>query len=88
MVGDVKVGGDSQITVQSMLSKPAQDIEANVQQAKELQEAGCQIIRTSVPDIESVKLIYALKNAVTVPIVADIHFDYKIALECATAGVD
>lgn len=88
MVGDVKVGGDAQISVQSMLSKPAQDIEANVQQAKELQEAGCQIIRTSVPDIESVKLIYALKNAVTVPIVADIHFDYKIALECATAGVD
>ena len=88
MVGDVKVGGDAQISVQSMLSKPAQDIDANVQQAKELQEAGCQIIRTSVPDVESVKLIYALKNAVTVPIVADIHFDYKIALECATAGVD
>ena len=87
-VGNVKIGSDSQISVQSMLSVPAQDIEANVEQAKELQSAGCQIIRTAVPDIESVKLIYALKNAVTVPIVADIHFDYKIALECVSAGVD
>lgn len=87
-VGNVKIGSDSQISVQSMLSMPAQDIEANVEQAKELQSAGCQIIRTAVPDIESVKLIYALKNAVTVPIVADIHFDYKIALECVSAGVD
>ena len=87
-VGNVKIGSDSQISVQSMLSMPAQYIEANVEQAKELQSAGCQIIRTAVPDIESVKLIYALKNAVTVPIVADIHFDYKIALECVSAGVD
>jgi len=87
-VGNVKIGGDEQISVQSMLNKPAQDIEANVQQAKELQEAGCQIIRTSVPDVQAVQLIYALKNAVTVPIVADIHFDHKIALECAAAGVD
>lgn len=87
-VGNIKIGSDSQISVQSMLSMPAQDIEANVEQAKDLQKAGCQIIRTAVPDIESVKLIYALKNAVTVPIVADIHFDYKIALECVSAGVD
>lgn len=87
-VGNIKIGSDSQISVQSMLSMPAQDIEANVEQAKDLQKAGCQIIRTAVPDIESVKLIYALKNAVTVPIVADIHFDYKIALECVNAGVD
>lgn len=86
--GNVKIGGDSPISVQSMLNRPAEDIEANVLQAKELQDAGCQIIRTSVPNMEAVKLVYALKEAVTVPIVADIHFDYKIALECAAAGID
>lgn len=87
-VGNVKIGSNAPVSVQSMLSCPAQDIDANVQQAKDLQDAGCQIIRTAVPDVESAKLIYALKNAVTVPIVADIHFDYKIALECVSAGVD
>ncbi|MEG0978476.1 MAG: flavodoxin-dependent (E)-4-hydroxy-3-methylbut-2-enyl-diphosphate synthase [Oscillospiraceae bacterium] len=86
--GNVKIGGNSPISVQSMLNMPSHDIEGNVRQAKELQDAGCQIIRTSVPDIESVKLVSALKNAVSVPIVADIHFDYKIALECAAAGID
>lgn len=87
-VGNVKIGGDAPVSVQSMLCKPAEDIEANIIQAKELEKAGCQIIRASAPTIESVKLIEALKNAVDVPIVADIHFDYKIALECAAVGVD
>ncbi len=86
--GNVKIGGDSPISIQSMLNKPAEDVQANVIQAKELQDAGCQIIRTSVPNLEAVKLVSALKEAVTVPIVADIHFDYKIALECAAAGID
>lgn len=88
----VKVGnltlGDGHIYIQSMLNVPADDIEGNVRQAKELETAGCEIIRTAVPDIKNVGLIYALKNAVGIPVVADIHFDYRIALECVAAGAD
>ncbi len=88
----VKVGGltlgDGRIYIQSMLNIPAADIENSVRQAKELESAGCEIIRAAVPRKEDAKLVYALKKAVSVPIVADIHFDYKIALECAAAGVD
>lgn len=88
----VKVGnltlGDGHIYIQSMLNVPADDIEGNVRQAKELEAAGCEIIRTAVPDIKNVGLIYALKNAVEIPVVADIHFDYRIALECVDAGAD
>ncbi len=88
----VKVGGltlgDGRIYIQSMLNTPAADIENSVRQAKELESAGCEIIRAAVPRKEDAKLVYALKKAVSVPIVADIHFDYKIALECAAAGVD
>lgn len=88
----VKVGnltlGDGHIYIQSMLNVPADDIEGNVRQAKELEAAGCEIIRTAVPDIKNVGLIYALKKAVEIPVVADIHFDYRIALECVAAGAD
>ncbi|MBP3936459.1 MAG: flavodoxin-dependent (E)-4-hydroxy-3-methylbut-2-enyl-diphosphate synthase [Clostridia bacterium] len=87
-VGRVPVGGDSPITVQSMLNVPASDIEGNVRQALALQDAGVDILRTAVPDKEAVRLVAALKEAVTVPIVADIHFDYRLALECVAAGVD
>lgn len=88
LVGGVAIGGGSPITVQSMLNLPAHDIAGSVEQAKRLQACGCDIIRTAVPDMESVALVAALKEAVTVPIVADIHFDYKLALESAAAGVD
>ncbi len=74
--------------IQSMLSIPAHDIDGNVRQAVALEQAGCEIIRTAVPDMESVKLIPAIKEKIQIPLVADIHFDYKIALECAAAGVD
>ena len=87
-VGNVPMGGGAPITVQSMLNVPADDIERSVFQAKELQTAGCDIIRAAVPDMNAVKLIYALKDALSVPIVADIHFDYKLAIECVSAGVD
>ncbi len=86
--GNVAIGGGSRISVQSMLNTPAEDIEASVLQAKRLEEAGCDIIRAAVPSKDDVKLISALKEAVNVPIVADIHFDYKIALECVAAGAD
>ena len=88
MVGRVAVGGGAPISVQSMLNVPAHDIQGNVEQAKRLQACGCDIIRTAVPDREAVALVAALKEAVSVPIVADIHFDYKLALESAAADVD
>lgn len=82
------MGGGAPVTVQSMLSVPSTDIPGSVAQAKQLEQAGCQVIRAAVPDMAAVQLIPALKEAVSVPIVADIHFDYKLALECAAAGVD
>lgn len=87
-LGNTFIGGDAPITVQSMLNKPAHDTEASVKQAVELEKAGCQIIRGAIPDTEAVKLIPALKEAVNVPIVADIHFDYRLAIEAVAAGVD
>ncbi len=87
-VGNLLIGGGAPVSVQSMLNKPAEDIEAGVKQALELQAAGCQIIRSAVPDKNAVKLIAALKENLSIPVVADIHFDYRLALECAEAGVD
>lgn len=87
-VGDIYIGGDSKITVQSMLNIPAHDIKGNVLQAKALEKAGCEIIRVAVPDEKAVKTVEALKNAVNVPIVADIHFNHKLALMSIDAGVD
>lgn len=87
-LGNIYIGGDSEITVQSMLNVPASDVEGSVKQAVELEKAGCEIIRAAVPNMNAVKLIPALKEAVSVPIVADIHFDYRLALEAAAAGVD
>jgi len=88
IAGNVKIGGDAPISVQSMLNIPAHDIEGSVKQAIALEKAGCEIIRAAVPDLEAVKLIVALKNAVKVPIVCDIHFDWRLAVECVAAGVD
>ena len=85
---NVKIGAGAPVSVQSMLNTPAHDIKASVEQAKRLADAGCDIIRAAVPDKDAVALIPALKEAVSVPIVADIHFDYKLALECVAAGVD
>ena len=87
-VGNIYIGGDSPITVQSMLNVPSTDIEGSVKQAVELEKAGCQIIRAAVPDMAAVSLIAKLKENLTVPVVADIHFDYRLALESISAGVD
>ena len=86
--GNVCIGGGAPVTVQSMLSVPAHDIKGSIRQAEELARVGCDVIRVALPDRKAVSLIPALKNAVDVPIVADIHFDYRIALEAASAGVD
>ena len=88
MVGGVPVGGGAPVTVQSMLNVPSTDIPGSVAQAKRLEEAGCQILRAAIPDRAAVALIPAIKEAVRIPLVADIHFDYKLALECVAAGCD
>ena len=87
-VGNTAVGGGADISVQSMLSVPSDDIEGNIAQAKSLQAAGCEIIRAAVPDMKAVKVISALKENVGIPVVADIHFDYRLALESVYAGAD
>jgi len=86
--GSLAIGGGARISVQSMLSKPAHDIQGSIDQALALEQAGCDIIRAAVPDFEAVRLISALKEQCTAPIVADIHFDYKLALESLAAGAD
>ena len=87
-IGNIFIGGNEPVAVQSMLNKRSDDFLGSVAQAKELEEAGCDIIRAAVPDMQAVELISRLKSAVSVPIVADIHFDYRLALECVSAGVD
>lgn len=87
-VGNVLVGGGAPVSIQSMLNIPASDIENSVKQAVRLEEAGCEIIRIAIPNMEAVRLIPALKENVKMPVVADIHFDYKLAIESVAAGVD
>lgn len=86
--GNVPIGGGSKVTVQSMLNVPSTDLAGSVQQAVELEKAGCEIIRLAIPNMEAIKLIPAIKKAVSVPLVADIHFDYRLALEAVAAGID
>ena len=88
MVGGVPVGGGAPVTVLSMLNVASTDSPGSVAQAKRLEEAGCQILRAAIPDRAAVALIPAIKEAVRIPLVADIHFDYKLALEAVAAGVD
>ena len=91
-VRPVKVGNcvldGKHIYIQSMLNMRSDDIEGSVRQAAELEKAGCEIVRAAIPNMEAVKLIPAIKEAVNIPLVADIHFDYRLAVEAAAAGVD
>ena len=87
-LGNTYIGGDSPILVQSMLNIPASDIERSVEQAKELASAGCQVIRFAIPNEQALQLIEPIKNAVDVPLVADIHFDYRLAIGAADRGID
>ncbi len=87
-VGNIFIGGDAPVTVQSMLCVPAHDIKGNVEQALRLQNAGCDIVRVTVPDMEALKTVKALKESIEIPLVADIHFDYRLALESVAMGVD
>ncbi len=88
MAGNVQIGGGARVSVQSMLNVPAADIAGNVAQAKRLEQAGCEILRVAIPNKEAVALIPAIKEAISIPLVADIHFDYRLALDSVAAGVD
>ena len=88
MVGNVAVGGDAPVTVQSMCNTKTHDVEATVKQIKQLQAAGCEIIRLAIPDMAAAEAIDKIKEQVSIPVVADIHFDYKLALAVAERGID
>ena len=87
-VGGLEIGGGSAVTVQSMCNTKTWDVEATVAQIKRLQAAGCEIVRLAVPDQRAAEAISAIKEQVDVPLVADIHFDYRLALICAERGID
>ena len=87
-IGNIKIGGSNPVAVQSMLNVVSDDTEGCVKQAKELEKAGCEIIRATVPDMKAVHTMAKLKENVSVPLVADIHFDYRMALESLAAGAD
>ena len=88
MVGNVQIGGQNKVVIQSMCNTKTKDVEATVKQTLELEKAGCEIIRVACLDIEDAKAIKEIKKQIHIPIVADIHFDYKIALQAIESGVD
>lgn len=88
MVGNVQIGGQNKVVIQSMCNTKTKDIEATVEQILELEKAGCKIIRVACLDVEDAKAIKEIKSKIHIPIVSDIHFDYKIALASIDAGVD
>ncbi|CAB1079322.1 (E)-4-hydroxy-3-methylbut-2-enyl-diphosphate synthase (flavodoxin) (EC [Olavius algarvensis Delta 1 endosymbiont] len=88
MVGNVTVGNLNPITVQSMTNTPTADVKATISQIERLQNAGCEIIRLAVPDAESARAISLIKPQISIPLIADIHFDYRLAIAAAQAGAD
>ena len=88
MVGAVPVGGGAPVTIQSMCNTPTADVGATVEQIRRLEAAGCQIVRVAVPDLPAAHAIGEIKKHISIPLVADIHFDYKLALEAVAAGAD
>jgi (E)-4-hydroxy-3-methylbut-2-enyl-diphosphate synthase len=87
-IGNVTVGGGAPVVVQSMTKTDTRDVSATISQIKELEEYGCQIIRVAVPDVEAAQALTAIKKGVALPLIADIHFDYRLALLAMSAGVD
>ena len=87
-VGGVRIGGGAPVSVQTMCSTKTWDVEATVSQIRAMQSAGADIVRIAVPDMEAAKAVSAIKEQVSVPLVADIHFDYRLALEAAARGID
>lgn len=87
-IGNVEIGGGNPIAIQSMTTAYTADVEKTVAQIHDLEKAGCEIIRVAVSDEESAKAIYDIKNRINIPLVADIHFDYRLALTCMERGID
>ncbi|MCR1955528.1 flavodoxin-dependent (E)-4-hydroxy-3-methylbut-2-enyl-diphosphate synthase [Clostridioides mangenotii] len=87
-VGNIKIGGENTISVQSMTNTDTRDAKATIEQINKLEKAGCDLVRVAVPDMVAAKAIGQIKKNVSIPIIADIHFDYKLALEAIEQGVD
>lgn len=87
-VGSVPVGGGAPVSIQSMTNTPTHDVAATVAQIRQLEAAGCQIIRVAVPDKEAARAVGVIRERISIPLVVDIHFDHKLALECIAAGCD
>jgi (E)-4-hydroxy-3-methylbut-2-enyl-diphosphate synthase len=88
MVGSVPVGNMAPISVQSMTNTPTSDVDATVAQIERLQNAGCEIIRLAIPDAEAARAIPRIKSKISIPLIADIHFDFRLAIAAAQAGAD
>ena len=87
-IGGVKIGGDNPVAIQSMCNTDTRDVKATVNQIHELENAGCEIIRVAVPDMVAAKAVADIKKQINIPLVVDIHFDYRLALECMKNGAD
>ena len=87
-VGSVLIGGGAPVTIQSMCNTPTEDVEATVDQIHRLEQAGCDIVRVAVPNREAARAVGAIKEHISIPLVVDIHFDYRLALEAVAAGAD
>ena len=87
-VGGVPIGGGAPVTIQSMTNTPTQDVAATVEQIRRLTAAGCEIVRVAVPDMATAQAIGAIRAQIAIPLVVDIHFDYRLALECIAQGCD
>ena len=88
MVGKVAVGGGAPVSIQSMCNTKTDDVAATVAQIHALEDAGCEIIRVAVPDEDAAKEVDKIKEQIAIPLIADIHFNYKLALMCAERGID
>lgn len=87
-IGGVKIGGENPVAIQSMCNTDTRDVKATVNQIHELENAGCEIIRVAVPDMVAAKAVADIKKQIHIPLVVDIHFDYRLALECMKNGAD
>lgn len=87
-IGGVKIGGDNPIAIQSMCNTDTRDVVATVNQIHQLENAGCEIIRVAIPDMEAAQAVSKIKKQIHIPLVVDIHFDYRLAMECMKNGAD
>lgn len=87
-IGGVKIGGGAPITVQSMCNTDTRNVKATVKQIKALEKAGCELVRVAIPNMAAAKVVGEIKRQINIPLIADIHFDYRAAIECAKQGVD